>query len=103
MNNLTRQNIIDLIQSSGPTLESFGVGAIGLFGSFARDQASENSDVDVLVEFKPDKNTFDNFIDTCFFLEELLGRKVELVTKSSLSPYLGPHILEEVRYVKFAY
>lgn len=80
-------------------LASLGVKSIGLFGSFVREQASRESDVDLLVEFDSGKKTYDNFIDTCFLLEELLGRRVELVTKDSLSPYIKPYILKEVEYV----
>jgi hypothetical protein len=65
------------------------------------DQQPE-SDVDFLVEFKPEKKTFDNFMALSFFLDELLGRKVEIITKESLSPYIGPHILAEVECVRLA-
>jgi predicted nucleotidyltransferase len=56
----------------------------------------------VLVDFMPEKHTFDNFMDVAFFLEELLGRKVELVTPEALSPYIGPHILGEMERVPIA-
>ena len=59
----------------------------------------QNSDVDILVAFEPDQKTFDNFMDLSFFLEDLLGRPVDLVTVEALSPYIGLHILEEVEYV----
>ena len=52
--------------------------------------------------FQPDRKTFDNFVQLAVFLEELLGRKVEVVTTDALSPYLGPHILEEVEYVSLS-
>jgi predicted nucleotidyltransferase len=55
-----------------------------------------SSDVDLLVEFIPEKKSFDNFMELSFFLEGLLGRKVELVTPQSLSKHIGPHILNEV-------
>lgn len=58
-----------------------------------------DSDVDILVEFDTGKRTYDNFIDTCFLLEDLLGRRVELVTIDSLSPYIKPYVLKEVEYV----
>jgi len=96
---LTRRKIISSIEKSKAQLASLGVKSIGLFGSFVREQASRESDVDLLVEFDSGKKTYDNFIDTCFLLEELLGRKVELVTKDSLSPYIKPYILKEVEYV----
>lgn len=47
-------------------------------------------------------HTFDNFMEVSFLLEDLLGRKVELVTPESLSPYIGPHILREVESVDIA-
>jgi hypothetical protein len=56
------------------------------------------SDVDILVEFDPQRKSFDNFMDLAFYLDDLLGRKVDLVTTESLSPYIGPHILHEVEY-----
>jgi predicted nucleotidyltransferase len=96
---LTKRKIISSIEKSRVRLASLGVKSIGLFGSFVREQASRESDVDLLVEFDSGKKTYDNFIDTCFLLEELLGRRVELVTTDSLSPYIKPHILKEVEYV----
>jgi predicted nucleotidyltransferase len=97
--NLTKDEVVNSIRKSRLQLLSYGVRAIGLFGSFARGQARPESDVDLLVEFDPDKKTFDNFIDTCFLFERLFGREVELVTTDSLSPYIGPYILREVEYV----
>ena len=80
-------------------MPEFGVQKIGVFGSFARDDATSNSDVDVLVEFDPDRKTFDNFMSLSFFLEDILQCRVELVTTSSLSPHIGPRILASVEYV----
>jgi len=100
--NLSRERIIDAIYKSRGKLFSLGVRSIGLFGSFVRGEAGAKSDVDILVEFDTAKKTFDNFIDTCFLLEDLFGRRVELVTKESLSPYIGPYVLKEVEYVLIA-
>jgi predicted nucleotidyltransferase len=75
---------------------------LGLFGSFVRDEPSEVSDIDLLVEFREGRKTFDNFMRLSFLLEDLLQRRVQLVTPESLSPYIGPHILAEVEYVAFA-
>jgi predicted nucleotidyltransferase len=79
-------------------LKYYGVKRCGVFGSFARGMQTDQSDVDILVEFEPDKKSFDNFMHLAIFLEETLGRRVELVTPESLSPYIGPHILREVEY-----
>jgi hypothetical protein len=97
--NLTKNDIVNSIRKSRLQLLTFGVRTIGLFGSFARGQPGPKSDVDLLVEFEPDKKTFDNFIDACFLLEDLFGRKVELVTRESLSSYISPYVLREVEYV----
>jgi predicted nucleotidyltransferase len=96
---LTKDGVIGAINKSTLELRSFGVKSIGLFGSFVRSQSGPDSDVDILVEFDAGKRTYDNFIDTCFLLEDLLGRRVELVTIDSLSPYIKPYVLKEVEYV----
>lgn len=80
-------------------MRGFGVARLGLFGSFARGEATPESDVDILVEFGADKKGFAVFMELAFWLEDMLGRPVELVTLESLSPYLAPHILPTVEYV----
>ena len=94
--------IIQRIVGARDNLLSLGVTDIGLFGSFVRGQQTPSSDVDLLVEFAPDKHSFDNFMEVSFLLEDHLGRKVEVVTPQALSPHLGPHILLEVARVPFA-
>ena len=96
----TKEEITVLLRENAARLQGFGLKRIGLFGSFVRGEQQPASDVDFLVEFEPKKKTFDNFMALCFFLEEQLGRKVEVVTRESLSPYIGPHILAEVEYVR---
>lgn len=97
----TKSNLISLIKNQRDQIQNFGVKRLGVFGSFVREEQTPNSDVDLLVEFEPGKKTFKNFIRLCFYLEELFEREVELVTPESLSPYIGPHILQEVEYVSF--
>jgi len=91
--------VIEILRANEASIRSYGVRRLGIFGSVARGEHHAESDVDLLVEFQKETKTFDNFIHLVFFLEELLGRKVELVTTDSLSPYIGPRILEEVEYV----
>jgi hypothetical protein len=95
----TKRNILSAIQQNQDQIKALGVRKLGLFGSFARDQARADSDVDILVQFETGHKTFDHFMQLAFLLEDLLQRPVELVTDESLSPYLRPHILEEVEYV----
>jgi len=95
----TKAEVLEALQTNKTKLNEFGVRRFSLFGSFLFDQATDKSDVDLLVEFEPNKKTFTNFSNLVFFLEELLGRRVEIVTIESLSPYIGPHILREVEHV----
>jgi predicted nucleotidyltransferase len=99
---MPRQNrVLKLVEKRQDMLKQLGVKQLGLFGSFARGDQRADSDVDFLVEFEPEKKSFDNFMRLAFFLEDLLKRKVELVTQESLSPYIRPHIIGEVQYVAF--
>lgn len=95
----TKQQVNEAIQAAHAELLSLGVKSIGLFGSFVREQAAPSSDVDLLVEFDAVQQTFDNFMDVCFLLEDRLGRKVEVITPDSLSPHLKPYIMKELEYV----
>jgi hypothetical protein len=97
-----KELIFQRLMEEQKRLTLLGVKNIGLFGSFARGEQTALSDIDLLVEFIPEKHTFDNFMELTFLLEELLGRKVELVTPEALSPYIGPHILKEVERVPLA-
>ena len=95
----TKEEAAQRLQAARRQLVALGVTSIGLFGSFVRGQQTLTSDVDVLVEFDPDEHSFDNFMDLSFFLQDLFGRKVEVVTPEALSPRIGPHILREVERV----
>jgi predicted nucleotidyltransferase len=93
-----KDRVLKLIGENRSAIKSLGVRRLGLFGSFVRDEQNDRSDVDLIVEFEPDKKSFDNFVQLAYLLEDLLGRRVELVTPESLSPYIGPRILKEVEY-----
>lgn len=97
----TKAHVLTLLHDHQHQIKQFGVKRLGLFGSFVRHQQDTESDVDVLVEFEPERKTFDAFMQLAFFLEDLFERRVELVTPESLSPYIGPHILKEIEYVDF--
>jgi len=76
----------------------FGVERIGIFGSFVRGEEKPESDVDVLVEFREDGKTFDHYMDLKFYLEDLFGRKVDLVMKDAIKRRLREPILSEFAY-----
>ena len=75
--------------------ERYSVKEIGIFGSFVRGEAREDSDVDVLVEFTQPIGFF-KFLELEEYLSDLIGRKVDLVSRKALKPYIGRYILEEV-------
>jgi hypothetical protein len=97
---LSKDYILSTIRFHKPELKKFGIQNIGLFGSYIRNEQSEKSDIDILIDFDPEKETFDNYMDAYDFIENLFeNKKIEIVTKNGLSPYIGPMILNEVIYV----
>ncbi|MFC3560091.1 nucleotidyltransferase family protein [Pedobacter jamesrossensis] len=96
---LNKEKIVETLKKEAKKLADFGVLEIGLFGSFIRNEQTINSDIDLLIDIKKEKKTFKNFMSLNYFLEDIFKRKVELVTKQSLSPFIGPHILKAVEYV----
>lgn len=95
-----KEFILNTIKSKESEIFSFGIKSIGLFGSYVRDEQSENSDIDILIDFEPEKENFDNYMAVYDLIEKLFkNQKVEIVTKNGLSPYIGPKILNEVKYV----
>jgi predicted nucleotidyltransferase len=92
---LTRDTILRSLEAQRQALQRFGVRRIGLFGSYLHDQAGEGSDLDFLVGLE--RPSFDDYMDTKFFLEELFGRDVDLVTEEALKPALQ-HVRREAAY-----
>ncbi len=94
-----KADLLLILKRNSTRIKSYGVNSLSLFGSFAKGTETSSSDVDLLVNFDPQKKGYDNFMELSFFLEDLLGRKVELVTPQSLSKYIGPHILQQAEHV----
>jgi uncharacterized protein len=81
-----------------PELKSgFQVKAIGIFGSYIRNEQNKNSDLDILVEFEEEPGLF-KFMELENYLKTILRVKVDLVMKNALKPQIGRHILNEVVY-----
>jgi uncharacterized protein len=96
----TRENIIGVLESHKLELSRFGVSSVGLFGSYLHNEQSPRSDIDLLIDFKPGQENFDNYMVIYDILEQLFkDEKVELVTKNGLSKHIGPKILNDVMYV----
>jgi len=97
---ITRNSILSRLKSHKEELSKFGISGVGLFGSYSRNEQSVGSDIDLLVDFEPDKENFDNYMAVCEIFERIFrNEKIEIVTKNGLSPYIGPKILNEVVYV----
>ncbi len=92
------EKIIALLTDRRDTLARFGVSSLAVFGSVVRGESRPESDVDILVEFEG-QATFDRYMGLKFFLEDLLGRRVDLVTRKALKPRMRPYVEREAIYV----
>lgn len=88
--------IFGQIEKNRLEIKKYGVRKLGIFGSVARGEASPDSDVDFLVELE--KETFRAYMGLKFYLEDLLGRKVDLVLPETIKPSLRDSIMDEVKY-----
>jgi len=96
----TKEYILTTIQIHKSELLELGIRNVGLFGSYVRGEQSNKSDIDILIDFEPDKENFENYMAVYDKIEQLFkNERIEIVTKNGLSPYIGPKILNEVVYV----
>ena len=89
---MNRDEALDLLREHKPALaERFGVTGLALYGSYARDQAADHSDVDVLVEFDtpPDWKTY---FGAAFYLEDIFGRPVDMATIAEVRKEIRPFV-----------
>ena len=99
-NSSTKTDILEKLEDNITTIKKFGVKRIGLFGSAVRGELKDESDIDLIIEFEEECEKFSNLMNLYFYLQGLLNRKVDLVTSDSISPYLAPYILKEVKYIE---
>ena len=96
----TKDHILSEIKANRSELSKLGISDIGLFGSYLRGDQSEKSDIDLLIDFEPDMENYDNYMAVYDLFERLFkNERVEIVTKNGLSPYIGPKILNDILYV----
>jgi predicted nucleotidyltransferase len=96
---MNRQAILERLRGEIAVLRNeFSVESLAVFGSVARDQAHDGSDLDILVKFQG-RPTFDDFMGLKLYLEDLFGTKVDLVTPNALRPELRPEVEREAIHV----
>jgi len=95
---LPSDSILGMLVEHRDRIRSLGIRRIGVFGSFARGEEHEESDIDILVEFEEGGRSFDAYMDLKFFLEDPFRRRVDLVDRDTVRPALAPYILQSVRY-----
>jgi len=96
---MTKTEIIDFLSSHKEFMHNeFGVDKIGLFGSYSRNEATPDSDIDIAVEINS-KNSFRSFFSLKYFLENALNQHVDLGIESSLKSIAKATILKDIIYV----
>lgn len=95
---MTLEDTLAKLRAAKPMLDGYGVARIGVFGSVARGEAGPDSDVDVLVEFKPDQHPGLGFFALRDRLAGLFGTDVDLATSSTLHRLMRDRVLREVAY-----
>ncbi len=94
--NFRSAEVLGLLSNQKKSIyKKFGVIDMAVFGSYARNEQKKESDVDIVVKLKQEYKTFDNFIELRFFLEEILGKKVDLVTREAIREELQSKIFSE--------
>jgi len=91
---IDKDRILDLLNERIDKIRAHGVVSLSLFGSFARNQSTPGSDVDLLVDFGGPA-TFDQYMGLKLYLEDLLGTRVDLVTRGGLRPRIRPRVEAE--------
>ena len=98
----SKDQVFERVCSHQSALKQFGAARIGLFGSFVRGEQTEGSDVDIVVEFEPGKKKLRSFLDLADYLEELMGRKTDVLTWEGMADFVRKYVADEVEYVPFA-
>lgn len=90
--------IMNTILENKDRIKQYGVRKIGIFGSYARGEQNADSDVDLVAEFEEGAKNFDSYMELCFFLEEILHKKVDVLTPEGIDPLMKPGIEKETVY-----
>ncbi|MHA1948078.1 MAG: nucleotidyltransferase family protein [Candidatus Hodarchaeales archaeon] len=95
---ILKNEIMDKLLKNISQIKEFRVEKIGVFGSLLKGKTT--GDIDLLISFKKNEESFERLMDLYYFLEDLLNAPIDLVTINALSPYIAPYILREVEYIE---
>ena len=97
---MPRSEVVSLLTREFPVIrEQYGIVRLGLFGSYARDEAGPHSDIDLLVSFEDGKERFRSFMQCIFYLEDRLGKKIELITEHAVDHRIRSDLEKEVIWI----
>ncbi|NMC74499.1 MAG: nucleotidyltransferase family protein [Geobacteraceae bacterium] len=95
---MTKEEILAFLREHKPEMEErFGVIRIGLFGSYVRGEAREDSDIDFSIELT--SNSADTYFGLLHYLEDSFQKRIDLGLESSFKPLIKPYIMKEIIYV----
>lgn len=97
---ISQQDILNILKNyKDEFIRNFKINSIGLFGSYARNEQEEESDIDLIVEFQEGQLNYDNFFNLVDYLEGIFNCKVDVIPKHSIRPELKKHIFPEIKLV----
>jgi len=92
-----KSEVLSKLENELPVLmEKYGVLTIGLFGSVSRQEDTPKSDIDIMITIRPEMDNFDRFLEIAEFLEDLFGRKVDLISAEYMKPQIRPYVQKDV-------
>lgn len=100
MGSISKEELMNFIRTHKVEfLEKYGVLKIGIFGSIARGEQTDTSDIDIAIEMVPGRKSLHNFLEFRRFLEKRLGAPIDLGLESTLKPAIKDQVKKEIIYV----
>ena len=97
---INRQSILRSLKSNMPKISKLGIRRIALFGSYVHGTQTEDSDIDLLVEFREGEKTFDNFMSLKELMENMFGKRVDIVLENRIKTAMKKEISRSAVYAE---